>query len=285
MVLITDGGSTKCDWMLLDNTGAVLLKTQTKGLNPTVLSAREIENRICDNEQLLKVFNTVVQLDFYGAGCGTQTPRLQLAKVLERLFANATVTVQEDLAAAVYAVTTAPSIVCILGTGSNSCYFDGSTIHAPIPALGYSLMDEASGNYFGKQLLRDYFYGKMPKTLAENFSQHFNVDPDEIKLKLYQEPNPNAYLAGFAQFLFQQERSAKYIEDLLTNGLNEFINARILTFPECNTVPIHFIGSIAHYSAPIIEKCLETHQLSLGTILQRPMDGLVAFYKEKLART
>tara|TARA_R110002072_G_scaffold16233_3_gene63833 strand:- start:9583 stop:10440 length:858 start_codon:yes stop_codon:yes gene_type:complete len=282
MILFTDGGSTKCDWVLLDTTGNLVLKTQTLGLNPTVLSSEEIKHRIEANTELKTVFNTVETLDFYGAGCGTITPRNKLKNELNDLFPKATVTVQEDLAAAVYAVTTAPGIVCILGTGSNSCYFDGEHIHAPIPALGYSIMDEASGNYFGKELLRDYFYKRMPAHVATAFEANFNLNPDDIKMNVYKGANPNAYLASFARFIFSKEITEPYLLKLVDKGIRLFVNCRVQTFSEAPNVPIHFIGSIAHFSTPIITNVLNEKGLQLGTIIQRPMDGLTAYYQQKI---
>ncbi|PKA84441.1 N-acetylglucosamine kinase-like BadF-type ATPase [Ulvibacter sp. MAR_2010_11] len=280
MTLITDGGSTKCDWILLNSSGEILFKTRTEGLNPAVIPQEELYNRIVANSQLQNVFKEVTQLDFYGAGCGTETPKKLLAEILQELFESATVVVQEDLTAAVYAATTQPGIVCILGTGSNSCYFDGSKIHTPIPALGYSLMDEASGNYFGKKLITDYYYGRMPKQIATQFEQEFNLNADEIKLNIYKKPNPNAYLASFAQFIFSASELNDYFYQLIKKGIEEFIECRILTFPEATKVPIHFIGSIAHFSETIIRDCFRTHNLELGNIVRRPIDGLINYYKE-----
>ncbi|MAP80886.1 MAG: N-acetylglucosamine kinase [Aequorivita sp.] len=282
MTLITDGGSTKCDWVLLDNSGAVVFKTTTLGLNPTVVSRDELHSRIASNEYLSANFKKVETLHFYGAGCGTLTPRSILNEVLNILFTNAKVEVFEDLTAAVYAVTTKPGIVCILGTGSNSCYFDGTKVHAPIPALGYTLMDEASGNYFGKKLLRDYFYNKMPLQIASQFESEFNLEPDEIKVNLYKKANPNAYLASFTQFIFTQEEINPYFYALIKNGISEFIECRILNLKQAADVPIHFIGSIAHFSKQIIKECCDEYSLNLGTIVQRPIDGLIEYYKNRI---
>jgi len=282
MILFTDGGSTKCDWVLVTSDGEKVFQTQTLGLNPTVVPKEELESRVLYNPQLRDVMMEVTQVDFYGAGCGTESPKTILMLVLQGLFSNAKINVQEDLTAAVFAVTSQPGIVGVLGTGSNSCFYDGKTIHAPIPSLGYMVMDEASGNYFGKQLLRDYFYKKMPKHLAITFENDFNILADEIKMNLYQKSNPNAYLANFAQFMFAEEIIEPYFKSLLEEGVEKFIQARILTFAEATTVPIHFIGSIAHFSKEIIEGCFTKHNLHLGNIVQRPMDGLVAYYQQKL---
>ncbi len=282
MTLITDGGSTKCDWVLLDNSGEVVFKTATSGLNPTVVPKEELLLRIASNETLKSIFNSVEILDFYGAGCGTTTPRSILKDVLEALFTKAKVNVFEDMAAAVFAATTEPGIVCILGTGSNSCFFDGIKIHSPIPSLGFILMDEASGNYFGKRLIRDYYYQRMPKEIAAEFENKFNLEADEIKMNLYKKPNPNAYLASFAQFIFTQKEINPYFYALIKEGISNFIECRILCYEKAHELPIHFIGSIAHFSEEIIKECFAAHNLELGNIVQRPIDGLIDYYKSKI---
>ncbi|MAB55980.1 MAG: N-acetylglucosamine kinase [Aequorivita sp.] len=297
MTLITDGGSTKCDWVLLDNSGNIVFKTATLGLNPAIVPKEELIARIVENQTLNDVFKSVEMLDFYGAGCGTATPRSILKEVLQGLFVKANVNVYEDMAAAVFATTTAPGIVCILGTGSNSCYFDGTEIHSPIPSLGFILMDEASGNYFGKKLLLNYFYQRMPSEIAEEFEREFNLGADYIKINLYKKPNPNAYLASFAQFIFRQpgrqpnfekfESGGKeinpYFYALIKEGILNFIEYRILCYEKAHEVPVHFIGSIAHFSEKIIKECFNEHNLELGNIVQRPIDGLIDYYNAKIS--
>jgi N-acetylglucosamine kinase-like BadF-type ATPase len=280
MILITDGGSTKCDWILLDQKGDVVLKTRTKGLNPAVVPEENIRERILANQDLLPFVTKITVVDFFGAGCGTKTPIRLLTRILSEIFPLATVSVNEDMVAAVYAATTKPGIVCILGTGSNSCYFDGTHIHNGIESLGYSLMDEASGNYFGKRLIRDYFYKKMPSQLALEFENKFNLDPDEIKNHLYKRHNPNMYLASFAEFIFTSKEVNGYFYKLITEGMLKFIEYRILCFKESQNVPIHFIGSIAHFSEDIIKDCMKPYNLELGNIIRRPIDGLIDYYRQ-----
>ena len=280
MILITDGGSTKCDWILLDQTGDIVLKTRTKGLNPAVVPEENVRERILANQDLQPYVNEVTVVDFYGAGCGTKTPIMMLTKILTEIFPAAKVTVNEDMVAAVYAATTEPGIVCILGTGSNSCYFDGTNVHNGIESLGYTLMDEASGNYFGKRLIRDYFYKKMPTQLALEFEKRFNLDPDEIKNHLYKRHNPNMYLASFAEFIFTSTEVNGYFYKLITEGMLKFIEYRILCFKESQNVPIHFIGSIAHFSEDIIKDCMKPYNLELGNIIRRPIDGLIDYYRQ-----
>ena len=280
MILITDGGSTKCDWILLDKKGDVVLKTRTKGLNPAVVPEENIRERILANQDLLPFVTKITVVDFFGAGCGTKTPIRLLTRILSEIFPLATVSVNEDMVAAVYAATTKPGIVCILGTGSNSCYFDGTHIHNGIESLGYSLMDEASGNYFGKRLIRDYFYKKMPSQLALEFENKFNLDPDEIKNHLYKRHNPNMYLASFAEFIFTSKEVNGYFYKLITEGMLKFIEYRIMCFKESQNVPIHFIGSIAHFSEDIIKDCMKPYNLELGNIIRRPIDGLIDYYRQ-----
>ena len=287
MILLTDGGSTKCDWILLDQQGTVVMRTRTFGLNPAVVSEDKLAQRIHQNEDLKRYKSQVLQVDFYGAGCGTKTPVAILKKVLESYFTNASVTVNEDTIAAVYAATTEPGIVCILGTGSNSCYFDGKNVHGGLPSLGYILMDEASGNYYGKRLIRDYFYNKMPTALASEFEQRFNLNPDTIKTKIYKQENPNMYLASFAEFIFNpsEERPASithsngYFYNLISEGIQKFIDRRVMCFNESQHVPIHFVGSIAYFSKDIIQDCLKPYRLKLGNVVRRPIDGLISYYQ------
>ncbi|MGV6845156.1 MAG: N-acetylglucosamine kinase [Lutibacter sp.] len=281
MILIADGGSTKADWILLDLDGKQLLKTRTEGLNPAVFSKDVLLERLSSNEDLRRVKDLVIEVYFYGAGCGTEKPTLLLKSIFENYFENATVDVKEDTYAAAYAVTTEPSIVCILGTGSNSCYFDGINVDVRIPSLGYVLMDEASGNYFGKKLIRDYYYKKMPTEIAEKFEATFNLDADFIKRNLYQKENPNTYLAHFAEFIFRNERNA-YFNKVLTKGIKDFFKNRVLPIKESKKLPVHFVGSIAFFAKDIIKDVARYHMIELGNFMRHPIDGLLAYHREKL---
>jgi len=284
MILIADGGSTKCDWILLDMKGEVVFQTRTKGLNPAVFPKRQLEERLAENEDLRGVVNTVEKVHFFGAGCGTETPRKLLEDIIAAYFTHADdVMVKEDMVAAVYAATTEPGIVCILGTGSNSCYFDGENIEMTVQSLGYMLMDEASGNYFGKRLIRDYYYKRMPPELAVKFEQSFNLDSDEIKKNLYKEENPNTYLASFAEFIFSNERNG-YFYKLVHEGLQEFIHSRVLCFKQAQNVPIHFIGTIAFFSEDIIRAVAQPYQLEIGNIIRRPIDALLEHYRKNVIK-
>jgi len=282
MILIADGGSTKADWIALDSNKEEVFRTRTLGLNPAVVSDTELRNRIVNMFQLMQVKETVSEIHFYGAGCGTPKPVAILQSILESIFTNANVVVSEDLLAAVYASSgDTEAIVCILGTGSNSCYFDGETLNVTSPSLGYTIMDEAAGNYFGKILLRDFFYKKMPKAIAEKFAAQFDLEVDVVKFNLYRQPNPNMYLASFAKFMFEFKKE-KYIKRIIKKGIQAFFQYRILPFHKDVNTPIYFIGSIAFYFRDILDKVAAKHELKITDVIQRPIDNLVQYHKEKI---
>lgn len=285
MILIADGGSTKCDWILLDQNAEVVLKTRTKGLNPAVFKPHILKERLHENDELKAVINKVDRVDFFGAGCGTNSPKLNLHKILVDFFKAADeINVDEDMVAAALAATNQPGIVCILGTGSNSCYFDGKHVHMEVESLGYVLMDEASGNYFGKRLIRNYYYKTMPIELAVEFEKRYDLNADVIKHNVYKEENPNTYLASFAEFIFTAEERNGYFYKLIYEGMEKFIERRVMCFKQAQNVPIHFIGSIAFFSEDIIRDVAKRYHLNIGNIIRRPIDGLIAHYKNNVIK-
>ena len=278
MRLIVDSGSTKTDWICLNHDNLVF-ETQTLGLNPQVLDEHIIEERIINNYDLYQNRKNISHLFFYGAGCGTTQPKKLIKKVFESIFTNAKISVKEDTYAAVYSTATKgkKSIVSIIGTGSNCTYFDGENIHQKVTSLGYVLMDDASGNYFGRQMIRDYFFEKMPFDISQKFSESFNLDPNIIKDKLYKKPNPNTYLAKFAKFIVENKNNP-YCSELIKKGFNLFITNQIEQFTDCKKIPLHFIGSISFYLKNELNECLKKRGMILGNVLKKPIDGLVEYH-------
>lgn len=286
MILIVDSGSTKADWVSIDQTGKQLLeKIRTKGLNPAILKEKKLYKIIKKSDELMQHKEEVTHIFFYGAGCGTENPRLQLKSVLEDIFVNAEVEVQEDTFAAVRSTINhdnEAAVVCILGTGSNCSYFDGNVLHQRVKSLGYILMDDASGNYYGKQLLRDYYFNLMPEAIRVSFADKYNLDADYIKLNLYKQPNPNAYLASFAEFMFLNNDS-EYIQNLIKEGIRRFVKHMILQYKkEIETVPVHFAGSIAFFSKNEILEVAKEFNFKVGNVVRRPIEGLVAYHTKNL---
>ncbi|MFQ3173761.1 MAG: N-acetylglucosamine kinase-like BadF-type ATPase [Flavobacterium sp.] len=279
MRLIVDSGSTKADWIAIDDNGKVLFTTQTLGLNPEVLEADEIIERLNDRFDILQNKKNATHLFFYGAGCGTDRMKLSLSQVFKNYFTNAIISVEEDTYAAVYATTPKgqKAIVSILGTGSNCSYFDGKELHQKVQSLGYIVMDDCSGNVFGKELIRKYYFNKMPKELAEKFEKEYDLDPDAVKNKLYKEPNPNAYLATFAKFLIQN-KDTEFCKKIIFKGMKSFVKNYIRQYDNCSEVPVHFVGSIAFYLKDELQQTFDKYDMKLGNVLRRPIDGLIAYH-------
>lgn len=280
MILIVDSGATKADWIALDDDGNKLFMTQTLGLSPEVLTKEIIDERLANNFELYRHRKDVTQLYFYGAGCGTQRMRDFLKDIFKGYFMNANISVKEDTYAAIYATITPDesAIVCILGTGSNCSYWDGKQLVQKVTSLGYILMDDCSGNYFGRQLLRDYYYRKTPSKLATKFAREYDLDEDTIKNNLYKMPNPNTYLATFARFLIQN-KDEEYSQKLIRKGMQLFIDNSIKQYEQAKHVPVHFVGSIAFYLQDELRQVMEENNLELGKVLRRPIDGLVEYHK------
>jgi N-acetylglucosamine kinase-like BadF-type ATPase len=279
MRLLVDSGSTKADWIAIDEEGKVLFTTQTLGLNPEILDSEEIIERLSDRFDILQNKDKATHLFFYGAGCGTDRMKINLSQVFQKFFSNAIIDVREDTYAAVYATTPKgeQAIVSILGTGSNCSFFDGKALHQKVQSLGYIIMDDCSGNVFGKELIRKYYFNKMPKELAIEFEKEYDLDADFIKNKLYKEPNPNAYLATFAKFLIQNKEH-EFCKKIIFKGMKSFVKNYIRQYDNCKEVPVHFVGSIAFYLKDELQITFDKYEMKLGNVLRRPIDGLIAYH-------
>ncbi|WP_222983907.1 N-acetylglucosamine kinase [Flagellimonas meishanensis] len=283
MILIVDSGATKSDWIALNNNGDRIFLTQTLGLSPEVLTREVIEDRLANNFELSQNREAVSHLYFYGAGCGTDRMKRFLKDIFKDFFPKAKAEVREDTFAAIYATTKIghQGIVCILGTGSNCSYYDGHQLFQKVTSLGYILMDDGSGNFFGRKLLRDYYFHKMPQDLGIKFAKEYDLDADVIKENLYKQPNPNTYLATFARFIIEN-KSHPYCKGVIEKGLQQFVNNYIMQFELATKVPISFVGSIAYFLRDELATVLERNDLILGVIRQRPIDGLVEFHRETI---
>lgn len=285
MIAVIDSGSTKSDWIIVDRQGNQLFdKVRTKGLNPAILSEKKLRKIVNSSEVLHDERDNITHVFFYGAGCGTEKPRLMLQEILQDYFTNAQVSVNEDTLAAVYSTinNNEPAVVCIMGTGSNCSYYDGTKLHQRVKSLGYTLMDDASGNYYGKQLIRDYYFKHMPEDMRLSFAHKYNLDSDFIKYNLYKQPNPNAYLANFAEFMFLN-KEFQYTIDLIKDGIRLLAKNMILQFKEeLKTVPVHFAGSIAYFSQDEIREVAKEFGFTVGNFVRRPIDGLVKYHVANL---
>ena len=283
MILIVDSGSTKTDWIAIDNQGNEVFETQTLGLNPTMLSNEILNERIRNNFDIYNNRDKVEKIYFYSAGLGVDSTKQRILKVFKTIFKNSDYDVKEDTYAAIYSVVDkgVPAIVNIIGTGSNCTYFDGNEISQKVNSLGYVLMDYASGNYYGKYLIRAYYFNKMPEKLREEFNKKFDVSANTIKENLYRKENPNTYLASFAKFIIENKTDS-YFKDIIEKGLRRFIEYQIMQFDNYKSVDIHYVGSIGYYLKEDIIKVGKEYGLKTSKFVKKPIEGLVNYHKNLL---
>ncbi len=280
MIAIVDGGSTKCDWVILENTGKVSQKTESVGFNPNIISADLIPQEIEKNPHLFLIKNQLDYVYFYGSGCGTAENALLVETQLQKVFPYAKVTVKEDLTAAAYAAYKGkPAIVCILGTGSNSCYFDGKSVRRDLPSLGFLIGDEGSGSAIGKHLVRRFFMKKLPQDLHQEFVETYHLTIDDAIKNMYHNPRANAYLAEFNKFVIQRKQHP-YFQNMVFDEMKNFFEYQVLPYEEAREAEINFIGSIAYYYEDILRAAAAELNLTVGHIVQKPIESLVEFHQK-----
>lgn len=280
MIAIIDGGSTKCDWVILDSDGAFLTKAETIGFNPNIIDVDLIPGEILKNPQLSDIRFNIKHLFFYGSGCGIQANCINMENTLKKVFTNAKIVVKEDLTAAAYsAYNGSPAIVCILGTGSNACYFDGEKIRRDLPSLGFLIGDEGSGCALGKLLVKNYFMKKLPPDLHKEFSDIYKLNIDDLIKNMYHNPRANAYLAEFSKFIVDRKHHP-YLQHLIFEELKNYFEYQVIPYEESKTSEINFIGSIAYYYEDILRSAAADMHLKIGKIVQKPIESLVDYHRE-----
>ncbi len=276
MILVADSGSTKCDWILANHNG-LKESFQTIGFNPVYVNAQEIAHAIEDNP-LSSHANEIEKVFFYGAGCSSQEFQGIVANGIRKVFPSSRVKVSHDLDGAAYATCEGkPGISCILGTGSNACFFDGKTVSQERPSLGYILGDEGSGAYFGKILVTKFLYKQLPQDIHELFNNKYSIGKTQIIDSVYRQPRPNTFLASFMTF-FGENKSHPYIKEIIATGLNDFFVTHVLYLKDYQQLPCHFVGSIAFYFQDILQEEAEKLNIQVGNILQKPINGLVEYH-------
>lgn len=277
MILIADSGSTKCDWCLIDPDKNTREFT-TAGINPLFHNQAEIEQMVRSNQGLLADADKVRAVFFYAAGSSTTTLKKIVEQALAMVFPMAEIYVDHDLVAAALATyEDDPCISCILGTGSNSCHFDGDIVRQETPSLGFILGDEGSGSYFGKQLLADHFYKRLPREISEKLDEKFALTKDSILDKVYRQPNPNVYLASFMPFV-TAEKEHPYFREMIYNGLSTFMKIHVACYRDFREIKTHFIGSVASLHEESLRSAAADNEVTIGQILQKPLDGLVRYH-------
>ena len=278
VTLIADSGATKAEWCLLNNGKKKTLFTQ--GISPYFLTTQEI-TELLRNELAKKVKNVAIDnIYYYGTGCANPDNARSIKKALKTVFPEAQVDVQTDLMAAARAVCgREKGIACILGTGSNSCFYNGKRIVKNSPGIGYVLGDEGSGAYLGKKVLQYYLYDTFDEDLRARFDAKYVTTPVEILDNVYKRPLPNRYMASFTMFL-AENRGHYMIENILEDGLNDFFFQHLNKYREVWTMPVSFVGSVADGFKDILLELCRSYEFEMGTVLKNPMQGLVKYHKE-----
>ena len=283
MILIADSGSTKCIWALCNTKGKVIKKISTIGFNPYFIDHISILSHLEESE-LYQYKNQIKYIFFYGAGCSSVKRKDIIQLPFKEFFKNADITISHDLDAACLAMYNgSPNITCILGTGSNSCFYDGQKIFELSPSLGFIVGDEASGNYFGKKILNLYFNNMMPDELKERLENSFETDIAIINNNLYNTNRANVFLSRYFPFI-TETRDHPLIQRLINDILHEFIDLHIKCFNNSDKLEINFIGSVAYFLSDEIQDVLKKNNLKTGKILKDPIAELIIFHSEKIKK-
>ena len=276
--LIADSGSTKTEWCLLNGNKKTIFLTA--GMSPYFLSGEQLQEILLKNV-LPKIKNIRVdEIFFYGTGCSNLQNVKVVKQAFKRCFGDAAININHDLLAAAKALCgNEKGVACILGTGSNSCYYNGKKIMKNSPGLGYVLGDEGSGAYLGKKVIQYYLYNTFDDDLRSRFDAKFVTNSSEILNAVYKESLPNRYLASYAIFL-AENRGHYMIENIIEDGLNDFFFQHVCKYNESWTLPVHFVGSIANGFKDVIIELCKSYELQLGKVIKNPMEGLIQYHSK-----
>ena len=274
MIIIAESGSTKTNWITADNT-----LYQTKGFNPLFDTTDSIYAELVKHEELQKVRNNFTQVFFYGASCSSDERNAIVEKALSKYFTNTEVIqVDHDLkAAAVATYDNRPGIACILGTGSNSCFYDGHEIYEEVPSLGYVLGDEGSGAYFGKKIIAAFLYHELPEATHKILVENYKLEKEEVLKHVYKQPNANVYLATFAKVM-NETSDTEYMDKLAEEGFTDFFNHHVACYKNYQQYPVHFVGSIAFHFKHVLEIVAKKKGCELGKVDRNPVYSLLNWH-------
>ncbi len=280
MILIADSGASKIDWRIIDAYRKIE-QVQTIGFNPYYQDIRQFEQEV--REVLLPQLKTdIAKIFYYGAGCSSEKNRKNIRNVFEKLFPQAHIEVWHDLLAAARALCgKEEGIACILGTGANSCYYDGDKIADNVTSLGYVLGDEGSGSYFGKRIVADYLRKDLPEKLWDQFKKRFPFEREEILDRVYNQEMPGRFLGSFSHFIFQHLKEP-YCYQLAYQGFDEFVLKNIVKYARHQELKIHFTGSVAFYFSDVLRKVMNDRGLNVRNIIESPIAGLTLYHESDL---
>lgn len=278
MILIADAGSSGTQWALLDGDNTIS-RFESNAINPVTQSVDAIASTFALVGFGLEQYDAdVKRVFFYGAGCrGDYSSKVLDA--IARMLPMAAISVQSDIYGACYALCGSdPGIVAILGTGSNSCYFDGHKVAESVPSLGYILGDEGSGGYIGRRLLSDIYKGLMPKAVTDKFMSEYGLTVDAVIDRVYRSPDPNKFLASFTPFI-RHNIEVPEMRRLVLDSFSDFIGRNLASYPDAHSCAIGFVGSVAYYFSDLLRDALALHDMRPGKIIRSPLDGLIGYHQ------
>lgn len=279
MIVVADSGSTKTDWRIIFPNGAID-QIVTEGINPFHQRKEAIQS-IIEQSDLPRLARRTQEIYFYGAGCGYPDKIEIVHESIKSFFPQSDIFVDNDLIAAAKAVCgDDEGIVCILGTGSNSCFYDGTAVYQATPSLGYILGDEGSGAYMGKKFIIDYLYKKAPESICELFSKKHDYSIDFILDSVYSKTMANRFLASFTLF-FKENIKHPYIHGLVYECFYDFLEKHVLSYKKHERYPVNFVGSVAYHFQDVLEKVVVDAGLHFGKVIQSPIVGLTAYHQNK----
>ena len=274
--LIADSGATKAEWCLLDGSRKKIVFTQ--GISPYFLNSEQIQSLLLKELCPFLKKARVDEVYYYGTGCANPANARIVREAIEKTFPGSAVHVTHDLMGAARSLCgNQKGIACILGTGSNSCFYNGKKIVRNSPGLGYILGDEGSGANLGKKILQYYLYKAFDDELKLRFDAKFHTDMVEILESVYKKPLPNRYLAGFTIFL-AENRGHYMIENIIEDGLNDFFFNHLMKYKETSSLPVSFVGGVAHGFRDVLQQLCTTYEMRLGKVLKNPMEGLIEYH-------
>lgn len=278
MIIIADGGSTKTSWCIVDSTGKKIF-FNTEGYNPYFSDTEYIIASMRKNMPSDLPANSIKEVHYYGAGVHNDEKASIVSKAMKVIFINAEIHIGHDLLAAARSLLDDKrGFAAILGTGTNTCVYDGEDVEMSIDSLAYILGDEGSGCYIGKKLLSDYIRGYMPKNVRDVFWETFKLTPDDILNSVYTKPLPNRFCASFSKFVYDINVNIEYSRNLVKSSFNDFFKNLVTHYPNYTDYEFNCIGSVAYNFRNVLEEVALEHGMKMGKILRSPIDDLVKYH-------
>jgi hypothetical protein len=275
MIIIADGGSTKTNWCLINDAGT-RIQFNTEGYNPDFIGTEGIQTSL--QKSLPDTLEKVTEVHYYGAGVSSAKKAEIVAAAMRAVFTQAKVVVDHDLLAAARALLgVKPGFAAILGTGTNSCIYDGKEVAMSVDSLGYFLGDEGSGSYIGKRLLRDYLRGLLPDGLQENFRETYNLTREDVLDRLYNKPLPNRFLASFGKYAYDHN-NVSYCREIVLDGFKAFFDNLVTKYPNYQDYTFNCIGSVGYNFRDALTQVAKSYNMEVGKIIRSPIDDLVDYH-------